>query len=100
MGFKKPYNSILFAFIGIFFLFGVANYMLIGDYVTIPKSYEIENYTYGLAYHNKYINTFPDYWTIAVGDGKITNIENIIICIFNLWGFLRILDLTRHFEKL
>jgi len=83
----------------IFLFIGVADVMLIGDYMTIPKTSEMPEFNYGLARHNQYINKYPDYWFIQVGDGKITNIENIVICIFNLWGFLRIIDLTQHLEK-
>lgn len=80
--------------------FGISSFMLIGDYVNLPHTYEIDNYSPVVEYFNaKYVTVYPDYWEISVGDGKITNIEHIIIMIFMLWGFLRVIDLLRFMEK-
>jgi len=74
--------------------------MLVGDYLNLPHKHEIVNYSPTVEFFNaKYVNVYPDYWKISVGDGKITQIEHIIIFIFMLWGFLRIIDLLRFMEK-
>lgn len=73
--------------------------MLIGDYITIPKRSDDPDYIYGFDYSYHYEKKYPDFWSIKIGDGKITNIEHIIIWICLFWGFLRIIDLTRLMEK-
>lgn len=83
------------------FFFGVSSFMLIGDYMSIPHWYNIDNYSKVTAFFDaKYINVYHDYWKICIGDGKITQIEYIIIMLFMLWGMLRLIDLLRFMERL
>lgn len=35
------------------------------------------------------------FWVMCPGDGIITNIENVFIWVFYLWGFMRLLDFFR-----
>ena len=44
---------------------------------------------------DRYINYNPYFFEIKIGNGRITNIENIIIWVCFLWGFMRLIDLVK-----
>lgn len=68
--------------------------MLISDYMTLPKRREDPNWWAGKERFEKYV-TKNFSWRISPGDRFISNIENIIIWILMLWGFLRCIDLLK-----
>ena len=89
-------KKISFCLFCILIFWGVSGFMLIGDYMTLPRRTDDPDFIYGIEFNNIY-SMEKDYWVICVGDGKITNIENIIIWVFMLWGLLRGFDLIRFF---
>jgi hypothetical protein len=76
--------------------------MLVGDYMTIPVKRNLPEWNIlddvKTKYHN-IISVKPDFWTIRIGDHKITNIENYIIFVLMGFGFLRLIDLLIYMEK-
>ena len=96
MGFKNKEHSILFCVVCICFFWGVSSFMLINDWIRIPlKVGDPDSFAMRKNLYEKTGRFYPDYWVINSFDGKITNIENIIIWIFMFWGFLRGIDLMR-----
>ena len=72
--------------------------MLVNDYVRLPKRTP-ENTPFMIRSDLRdrlgLNRDFPDYWVVNPFDGRITNVENMIIWVFVLWGFLRFFDLSR-----
>ena len=72
--------------------------MLISDYMRLPHKnpdntpYMIRNDLRDRLGLNR---VYSDFWVFNPFDGKITNIENIVIWVLTLWGFLRLIDLGR-----
>lgn len=99
MVFKNPDNSFCFIMICIIVLFGVSNIILIGNAVFMSKRGSNPDYIYGFNYEFYYDPVYPDYWRFDFFDKKISNIENIVMMICMLWGFMRLIDLSRFLEN-
>jgi hypothetical protein len=95
MVFSKKEHSILFILVCITVFFGISNFMLINDYVRLPVKHKEYTILVDLRSKLGLTQVYSDYWTINSFDGKITNIEHIIIWILMFWGFLRLIDLGR-----
>ena len=97
MEFKKPENHFAFKLLIIILLFGVVNIIFIPNYMSIPKISDDKTYIFGIE------NIYPVYtkfsWAIDFKDHKISHIENIIIWVFTLWGFMKCIDLMFFLEK-
>jgi hypothetical protein len=95
MVFSKKEHSILFILVCITLFFGISSFMLINDWVRLPRKQK--DFTILVDLRSKLgLNcVYPDYWEINSFDGKITNIEHIIIWVLMFWGFLRLIDLGR-----
>jgi len=72
--------------------------VLILNYMDVPKISEKRDFIYGISNYEYGIHKSFD-WSINVFDKKISNIENIIIYISMLWGFMRLIDLIHFLEK-
>ena len=97
MEFEKPENHFAFKLLVIILLFGVVQIIFIPNYMSIPKISDDKNYIFGIE------NIYPVYtkfsWAIDFNDYKISHIENIIIWVFSLWGFMKCIDLMFFLEK-
>ncbi len=92
-------KSINFCIICMILFFGISSYMLIFDYFSLPKKNEEPDWYVGKSYwENKFIKKDFDA-TLSIGDHKISNLENIIIWVLMLWGFMRTIDLLKLFEE-
>lgn len=99
---KKEYNKkVVFAVFCILLFWGIGFSMFIGDMLTIPVKRNIPEWNIlddvKQKYHN--IAVKPDFWSISIGDHKISNIENYIIIVLMGFGFLRLLDLLIYMER-
>lgn len=98
MEFKDEDNHLAFILITTILFLGVANYMLIFNYLDVPKM--SNSHFVNIDIPNKYYPVKQNFsWDISFTDKKISNIENIIIWIFFLWGFMRGIDLFRFLEN-
>ena len=97
MEFKKQDNHFAFKLLIIILLFGVVQLILIPNYMNIPKISDDKSYIYGFENIYPVHNDFS--WDINFGDHKISHIENIIIWVFTLWGFMKCIDLMFFLEK-
>ena len=81
----------------IILLFGISQTIFILNYFDVPKISENRDYIFGSE------NIQPVYkefiWDIDFNDKIISNFENIVIWIFTLWGFMRLIDLMVFLEK-
>ena len=97
MEFEKRENHFAFKLLIIFLLFGIVQLVLIPNYMDVPKISDNHSYIYGFE------NIYPVHtgfsWDISFDDNKISHIENIIIWIFTLWGFMKCIDLMFFLEK-
>ena len=67
----------------ILILFGIGAYIMVFDLGSVPRDgYEIAN--------------DPDrFWEINIGNGFVSNIENILMWLGEFFGFMRCLDLIK-----
>jgi hypothetical protein len=72
-----------------------SSYILISEYMTIPINYHDPDYRIGQIY----IEDKSRFWEIDIGNGFLSNIENILIGVFWLWSFMRFVDLLSLLEK-
>ena len=97
MEFKKRENHFAFKLLIIIILFGVVQLILIPNYMNVPKISDNHSYIFGTQ------NIYPVHasfsWAISFNDNKISHIENIIIWVFTLWGFMKCIDLMFFLEK-
>ena len=100
MGFAKIENSITFCLFCIILLFGISSFLLISDYIQLPikgsESFMKENpdYIVESPYIEKLVQENKSrFWEIKIGNGFISNIENVIIYVCMLWGIMRTIDL-------
>ena len=97
MEFEKRENQFAFKLLIIILLFGIVQLILIPNYMNVPKISDDRNYIYG--FENIYPVNTGFSWSINFNDNKISHIENIIIWIFTLWGFMKCIDLMFFLEK-
>ena len=97
MEFKKRENHFAFKLLIIILLFGVVQLILIPNYMNVPKISDNHSYIYG--FENIYPVHTSFSWDISFNDNKISHVENIIIWIFTLWGFMKCIDLMFFLEK-
>ena len=95
---KNKKKSLNFILISMFILFMVYQTVLIINYMNVPKISEKRDYIYGISNYEYRVHKSFD-WSINFFDKKISNIENIIIYICMLWGFMRLIDLLYFLEK-
>ena len=97
MEFKKRENHFAFKLLIIILLFGVVQFVVITNYINVPKISDNISYIFGTK------NIYPVHtnfsWDISFDDNKISHVENIIIWIFTLWGFMKCIDLMFFLEK-
>ena len=97
MEFEKRENHFAFKLLIIILLFGVVQLVLIPNYMNVPKISDNHSYIFGTE------NIYPVHtnfsWVISFDDNKISHIENIIIWVFTLWGFMKCIDLMFFLEK-
>lgn len=103
MAFKKIENSINFCLLCLIIFFGISQLFLISNFMSLPVKGR-DNFTSNYVSDTQHLivnkGKVTDFWRLDLGgDHKISNIENIIIWILMLWGFLRVIDLERILEK-
>ena len=94
----KKFTRIMFTLI---LFMGVYSLILMPNYLDVPRISDNHTFKYGIDTFNdpRVVVKNPDFFVISFSDKKITNIENIIIYIFMLWSFLRLIDLIYFLEK-
>ncbi len=86
MDFKDESNHFAFILFTIIIFFGVATFLLIPNYMSLPKVSEDHNYIYGVDNHKyPFKEDTSDFFVISFNDNKITNIENIIILLVTIF---------------
>ena len=90
MEFEKRENHFAFKLLIIIILLGVSQFMLITNYLDLPPLTNLER--------NHIYRTYNDINIVNV-DNNISGIENIIIWIFMLWGFMKCIDLMFFLVK-
>jgi len=95
----KPDKRFAFKLLIIIFLFGTVQILLIPNYLELPKISEEKNYIFGFDNLDFPVVQKKFSWDIDFNDHKISNIENIFIWIFTLWGFMKCIDLMFFLEK-
>lgn len=99
MEFKDDETHIAFIVGTCIILFSVSMLLFIPNYLNLPKISEDHGFIFGVDnFYDPRIKT-PFDWSISLDDGKISNLENSIIWVFMLWGFLRLIDIMRFLEK-
>lgn len=100
MEFKDKSNYFAFKLLILIVLFGMYTYILMFNYMDIPKTYEIENYTYGSGSPVLQDYVKKDFIiTVDFSDKMLSNGESIIVWICLLWGFMRFFDLSVFLEN-
>ena len=99
MEFEKRENHFAFKLLIIILLFGIVQLILIPNYMDVPKISEEKNYIFGFDNLDFPVVQKEFSWEIDFNDNKISNIENIFIWIFTLWGFMKCIDLMFFLEK-
>lgn len=100
LDFKDPDRHLAFKLLIIIILFGIVNIVFIVNYLNLPSlSYLESQHIYRNSADINLVNNDPDFFTIDLFDGVITGIENIIIFIPMLWGFMKLIDLMYFLEK-
>jgi len=69
--------------------------MVVSEYQNYIPPQEIEGWFFGKEHIMQKKQIFPYYWELDIGNGRISNIENIIIGVSLLWGIMRLVDLFR-----
>ena len=100
MEFEKRDNHFAFKLLIIIILLGVSQFMLITNYLDLPPLTNLErNHIYRTYNDINIVNVDKSFWVISNVDNNISGIENIIIWIFMLWGFMKCIDLMFFLEK-
>ena len=100
MEFEKRENHFAFKLLIIIILLGVSQFMLITNYLDLPALTNLErNHIYRTYNDINIVNVDKSFWVISNIDNNISGIENIIIWIFMLWGFMKCIDLMFFLEK-
>lgn len=95
MEFESEENHYAFILFTIIIFLGVGSYMLIFNYMDVPKISEKRDFVFGVSDFNDFhIKRGFDY-SLSFSDKKISNLENSIIWVTLLWGFMRLFDLMR-----
>lgn len=101
MEFKNPENHFAFKILILIILFSIVNIFFILNYFDTPKIDEDKSYIFGATNFNdpRVKNVDPDFWSISFTDKRFSSLENIIIYICMLWGFMKLIDLMFFLEK-
>lgn len=94
MEWKNRDNHFAFILFTLIIFFGVSQTVLILNYMDVPKISEQRDFIFGVSNYYYRVNQVFN-WDISFNDSVISNIENIIILILMLWGFMRLFDLLR-----
>ena len=93
------YKKIRFCLICIILLFGVSAWIITPEYVTIPRRDHNPYWFAGEDVFKARINYNPYFWEFSIGNKRLSNLENMIVFLFMLWGFMRMIDIMRLFIR-
>lgn len=88
-------HSFIFCIICLLILFLLPMYMIYIERTAYIPHAEDQDYYVGKNYIHQQRGINPDFFKFDLGDGMISNIENIIISVSILWGIMRLIDLFR-----
>jgi hypothetical protein len=97
----EPTPRIVFCMITILILWGLGAYVVCGDLTTVPRYgseawiRENPNWSVGMKPPQ-----YPErFWEWNIGNGFVSNIENIVMMLCLFFGFMRFIDLMKLFHE-
>lgn len=91
---NDPQNKIYFCMFCIIVLFGFSSFIMISDYMSFTLD--------PVVFIRNSVTTIPSYtrtFEVIPGNGFVSPLENIFIWVGFLWGFMRLNDLFRLWDK-
>lgn len=97
----EPTRRIYFCILTIFILWGLGSYVMVIDLGSVPRHGSVEwreqnpNWTVGMR-----PKQYPErFWEWDIGNGFVSNIENIVMMLCEFFGFMRFIDLMKLWHE-
>ena len=91
---RKLEHSFIFCIICLFFFFLLPTFMIYSERCNYIPHAEDQSYYVGKTLVDSRLGN-KNFWDFNIYNGHISNIENIVIGVFTLWGIMRLVDLFK-----
>ena len=97
---RKLEHSFIFCILCLFIFLLIPTFIIYTERCNYTPHAEDSDYYVGKNLVDSRLSVKKDFWKWELGDGMISNIENIVIGVFTLWGFLRLFDLFKIMRRI